>query len=60
MVYIYYHKEEYLERHLKFIVEILQNHFYYFYFEKLHSLEKDTLKHWDLQWTKPIILPYSL
>ena len=55
VIYILYYKEEYLERYLKFTVKILQNHFFN-HFEKLQSIEKVTLKHWDLQYTKPIIL----
>ena len=58
MLYIYFYKEEYLVGYLKFTVEILHNHF--FYFEKLQSIKKDTLKHWHLQCTKPITLYLSL
>ena len=55
--YIYYYNEEYLEIYLKISFEKLENRF--FYFENIHSIEKDTLKDWDLHYTKPTILGYS-
>ena len=54
MVYIYYYIKVYFERYLKITVEILENQF--FIWKNIHSIQKDTLKYWDLQHPKVIIL----
>lgn len=53
-IYIYYCNKEYLERKLKNMVKILEKQF--FILKNIHSAEKDIFKHWDLQYTKLIIL----